>query len=244
MTVTASASTVSFPECGAGRPDGEYILIPAFNEAGKIGEVIADLSACGYTRVVVVDDGSRDDTAGRARGAGAVVLRHPINCGVGAATATGLAYLSKICAAAAATFDADGQHDPRDLAAVFAPIYDDGADVVIGSRMLNPEGMPRIRRIAQRLASWSTFLLFGQWSTDSQSGLKAFSRRALGAIQLKTNRYEVCSEIIAEIRRRKLVMREVPVRAIYTEYSLSKGQGFTVGLKTLARLFIDRILHW
>ncbi len=226
------------------RPDGEYILIPAYNEAGKIGEVIAGLSEHGFTRVIVVDDGSGDATATLAGKAGATVLRHPINCGVGAATATGLAYLSRIGATAAATFDADGQHDPQDLATVFAPIHECKADVVIGSRMLNPEGMPLVRRIAQRLATWSTFLLFGQWSTDSQSGLKAFSHRAISAIRITTNRYEVCSEIIAEIRRRRLVMKEVPIRAIYTEYSLSKGQGFSVGLKTLARLVIDRVLRW
>ncbi len=244
MTVTASASTVSSHKPGAGRPDGEYILIPAFNEAEKIAEVIAGLRAQGYTRVVVVDDGSADNTAALARKAGAIVLRHPINCGVGAATATGLLYLARIGAQAAATFDADGQHDPKDLEKVFAPVHGEKADVVIGSRMLNPEGMPLVRRMAQRLATWSTFILFGQWSTDSQSGLKAFSRRAITSIRISTNRYEVCSEIIAEVRRRKLVMREVPIRAIYTQYSLSKGQGFTVGLKTLARLVIDRVLHW
>lgn len=244
MTATTSKSTVSAAEPMTERPEGEYVLIPAFNEAGKIAEVLAGLREHGFSRIIVVDDGSRDSTAAVARAAGAVVLGHVINCGVGAATATGLAYLARIGARAAATFDADGQHDPRDLAAVFAPVYEAGADVVIGSRMLNPAGMPFVRRIAQRMATISTFILFGQWSTDSQSGLKAFSRRAIESMRITTNRYEVCSEIIAEVRRQKLVLCEVPVQAIYTSYSLSKGQGFAVGLKTLARLIIDRVLRW
>jgi len=239
-----SKSTALSAKPHSARPEGEYVLIPAYNEGKKIAEVMAGLRGYGFSQVVVVDDGSSDSTGDVARDAGAVVLRHHVNCGVGAATATGLAYLKKIDAVAVATFDADGQHRPEDLAAVFEPIHAGGTDVVIGSRMLNPEGMPLVRRIAQRLATVFTFLLFGQWSTDSQSGLKAFSRRAIEKIRLTTNRYEVCSEIIAEIHRRKLRMREVPIRAIYTTYSLGKGQGFAVGLKTLARLIVDRMLRW
>ncbi len=238
-----SKSTVRSAEAMTARPAGEYILIPAYNEASKIAEVIDGLAAMGFVNVVVVDDGSVDDTARVAHEAGAIVLRHPINCGVGAATATGFAYLREIDAAAVATFDADGQHDPDNLPALFAPIYENGVDVVVGSRMFNPEGMPLFRRLAQRAATFSTFLLFGQWSTDTQSGLKAFSRRALSTIQIRTNRFEVCSEIIAEIRRRKLTMSEVPIKVIYTSYSMSKGQGLTVGIRTLARLVIDRILR-
>jgi len=238
-----SRSNASTAEPASRRPEGEYVLIPAYNEAQKIAGVIAGLRAHGFSRVVVVDDGSQDDTKDVAHTAGATVLWHQINCGVGAATATGFAYLRKIRATAAATFDADGQHDPRDLLTVFEALYSLGVDVVIGSRMLQPKGMPIIRRIAQRIATLWTYFLFRQWSTDSQSGLKAFSQHAVESIQIRTNRYEVCSEIIAEIRRRKLSMREIPIRAIYTEYSLGKGQGFTVGLKTLVKLMIDRILQ-
>ena len=216
-------------------------VIPAFNEETTIAGVL-DRVAPEVDTIVVIDDGSCDDTAAVAASHGAVVLRHVINRGLGAALGTGFAFALATGADAAVTLDADGQHDPRDIPRFFQALQDD-ADVVIGSRLLNPEGMPLQRRIANTLGNLVTFLLFGAWVTDSQSGFRAFNRKALHGIEIRTNRMEVSSEIIAEARRRRLKLVEIPIEAIYTDYSLSKGQGFAVGLKTLAKLVLRRLMR-
>jgi glycosyltransferase involved in cell wall biosynthesis len=136
------------------------------------------------------------------------------------------------------TFDADGQHDPADIARLLEPIAKREADVVIGSRMLDPIGMPYRRRLANWTANIVTYLPFRGWTTDSQSGLRAFSRQAAARFRIMTNGMEGSSEIIAETVKNHLRRKEVPVQAIYTDYSLSKGQSFTVGLQTLKRLIL------
>jgi hypothetical protein len=103
--------------------------------------------------------------------------------------------------------------------------------------------MPWYRQVANVLGNLVTFVLFGAWVTDSQSGFRAFNRHALQQIQIKTNRMEVSSELIAEAKRHKLKLVEVPIKAIYTDYSLSKGQSFFVGIKTLVKLVLRRITH-
>jgi hypothetical protein len=113
--------------------------------------------------------------------------------------------------------------------------------VVIGSRMSDPRGMPYRRRLANWTANVVTYLLFGGWTTDSQSGLRALSSRAAAQMQIITPGMEVSSEIIAETVRHRMKWKEVPVKAIYTDYSLSKGQSFTVGLRTLMKLILARV---
>ena len=115
-----------------------------------------------------------------------------------------------------------------------------GAEVVIGSRMLEPLGMSYRRRLAHWTANIVTYRLFGVWTTDSQSGLRAFSSRAATRMQIRTTGMEVSSEIIAETVRHRLKWQEVPVQAIYTDYSLSKGQSFTVGLQALMKLILAK----
>jgi UDP-N-acetylglucosamine---dolichyl-phosphate N-acetylglucosaminyltransferase len=135
----------------------------------------------------------------------------------------------------------DGQHDPSDIMRLLEPVGVGEAEVVIGSRMLDPRGMPYRRRLANWTANVVTYLLFGGWTTDdSQSGLRAFSSRAATRMQIITTGMEVSSEIIAETVRNGLKWKEVPVKAIYTAYSLSKGQSFTVGLQTLMKLILTK----
>ena len=107
--------------------------------------------------------------------------------------------------------------------------------------MVDPWGMPYRRRLANWTANVVTYLLFGGWTTDSQSGLRAFSSGAATRIQIITTGMEVSSEIIAETVRSRLKWKEVPVQAIYTNYSLSKGQSFTVGLQTLMKLILTKV---
>ncbi len=215
-------------------------IIPAYNEASHVGVVVARTRPFADV-VLVVDDGSTDGTAEAARAAGARVVRHALNRGLGAALGTGFEAARRLGADVAVTLDADGQHDPSEIPK-FTEAVRGGADFVIGSRLIAPEGgMPWYRVAANLLGNLATFVLFGAWVTDSQSGFRALNRRALATMQVRSNRMEVSSELVAEARRNDLCLAEVPIRAIYTEYSLSKGQSFFVGIKTLFKLVFRRL---
>lgn len=220
------------------------VVIPAYNEASTIGQLIQEVLSLDLPdiqkQIIVVDDGCCDRTGEVARSKGAMVVHHLINRGLGGALATGIEAALGGGADVVVTFDADGQHSPDDIGKVIEPVLMGRADAVIGSRMLKTGGMPWARRVANRFANLITSVLFGIRTTDSQSGLRAFSRLAAEQIRIKANNYEVSSEICGEIGRHHLRLAEVPIRSIYTEYSLSKGQGVRVGLKTMLRLLLSR----
>lgn len=216
------------------------VVIPAYNETENIGLVIKGVKK--YTRdIIVIDDGSKDNTSQTALQNGAKVYRHLFNRGLGGTLGTCIkaALLNK--ADIIVTMDADGQHDPQEIPKLIKPIADGKADVVIGSRFLTRQPMPLFRRMGIPFFNLATFLLFGVWSTDSQSGLRAFNKKAAENLQISTGGMEVSSEIIKEIKARKLRLKEVPIKAIYTVYSLSKGQGLLTGLKTLLKLLIFKL---
>jgi glycosyltransferase involved in cell wall biosynthesis len=217
------------------------IVIPAYNEERSIIAVIRGLKQQGFARLIVVDDGSIDRTSELAGQEGVILLRHILNRGLGGALGTGINAALRLGAELIVTFDADGQHDPNDVGRLLEPIENGEADIVIGSRMLDPIGMPYPRRLANWTANLVTYLLFQVWTTDSQSGLRAFSSQAAARMQILTSGMEVSSEIIAETVKNRLKCKEVPVKAIYTAYSLSKGQSFKVGLKTLMRLTLAKV---
>ncbi|MCX6741405.1 MAG: glycosyltransferase family 2 protein [Candidatus Parcubacteria bacterium] len=182
------------------------IVIPAYNEASVLPKVLDDLLQ--YFKpenILVVDDGSTDATSLAAEGKKIKVIQHFLNRGTGAATKTGLVYaFDELKADLAVTFDADGQHDHNDILGLINPIVQGEADVVLGSRFLNKQSLPLFRRLANYGANFFTWLLFGLWVSDSQSGFKALSRQAWQKIEINGDRFEVCSEIIAEIKRNKL----------------------------------------
>lgn len=224
--------------------DKTLIIVPAYNEKETIDGVLEDLQRCGYKNVVVVDDGSTDKCGSIAAKKGAIVLRHVINRGLGAAIGTGFEYAKLTNPDIIVTFDSDGQHKASDLARLIYLITSKEADVVIGSRMANFSKMPKDRKIINHLANLLTNFLYGIKTTDSQSGLRAFNREAYRKISIRTDRMEVSSEILKEIKVNKLKFREVPIEAIYSKYSRKKGQeglgnlnAFNVGFKMLLRLF-------
>jgi len=205
------------------------IILPALNEAKVIGQVLTEVETVAAklpipTEICVVNDGSSDDTARVAKNTQATVLTHVINRGLGASLSTGLEYAKQIQADFAITMDSDGQHDPDDLITVLTPLLNNQADVVIGSRLLQPSGqMPFLRRINNQAFNLLTRLLFGVVTTDSLSGFRGFGKRAIQLIELKTERMEVSNEFFTEIKRHHLKFTEVPIKVIYTDYSLAKG---------------------
>lgn len=223
------------------------IVVPAYNEEPLIGSVLQHLSRTiedvSSVEVIVVDDGSTDRTATVAREHGAVVLEHLVNRGLGAALGTGLTYAKDHGFDVAVTIDADGQHDPGDFPRVVQPILERRADVVIGTRLKNPDGMPLVRRFGIWLFNVITYALFGVWTSDSQSGLRAFSRRALEQMVLNFEGMEVSSGFFSEIGRLRLRVSEVPIRPIYTDYSLAKGQRPSNGVSILVRLLWHKFIR-
>lgn len=216
------------------------IAIPAFNESKVIAGVIADVQKLyPEAQIVVIDDGSSDTTATVASNHGALVLKHRMNRGLGGAIGTAILWAKRQGADALVTIDADGQHDPADIAKVLEPIQHSNEDVVVGSRMHSlTTSMPLDRKILNTLANGITWLFFGIATTDSQSGFRGFSKRALQQIRLRTQRMEVSSEIFAEVYRLKLNYAEVPIQVIYSEYSRAKGQSNSNSLSIIFRLML------
>jgi glycosyltransferase involved in cell wall biosynthesis len=222
------------------------IIIPAFNEEKMIGEVLdrllenkpSDLA----TEIVVINDGSEDNTQFEAIKRKVTVLNHLLNRGLGGVLGTGLEYAKRTGADFVITLDADGQHDPKDLGKILSPLIAKQADVIIGSRLIGKSNMKLDRKIINYLANLLNFLLWGIWVTDSQSGYRGFSKRAVEKIEIKMNRMEVSSEFLKEVKRHSLKIKEVPIKAIYTDYSKSKGQKNTNALNIFAKLILHRLV--
>jgi len=214
------------------------IVIPIYNEAVMIGNVLAETRKIGDYTAVVVDDGSWDDSFVQAAANGALALRHRINRGKGAAVKTGIMAANLLESDIVVTMDGDGQHDPRDVEALIAPILEGRADVVLGSRTLNRSEMPKMKVVANFVGNFFTWLFYGIWVSDSQSGFRAYSKYAALIIDTKADKYEYDSKVIREIKANRLRFAEVPVQTRYTAYSEGKEQkqGFINGLITLFRM--------
>lgn len=221
-----------------------YIILPAYNEGKVIKEIITDIQKQGYSNIIVVNDGSNDNTYKQAKSTGVIVLKHPINRGKGAATQTGIDAAKLLDADIIVTMDSDGQHNPKDIKKLIQPILDDKADVIIGSRMLNTEGMPKSRIVMNKIANIVTYIFFGILVSDSQSGFRAYNKKAYTSVYTYMDRYEFESEMLGQIKNAKLRIKEVPIKVIYTDYSKNKykhmnkfsAQGLTNGVKMVIRL--------
>lgn len=209
-------------------------IIPAFNEEKTIGLVLSKVKGQ-VDQIIVVDDGSKDNTYQIAKDKGVLVYRHPVNRGLGGALGTGIKAALCNNADIIVTIDADGQHEPAEIQRLIKPIIAGESDVVIGSRFLTRQPMPISRRVGNKFFNFVMRALFGIKTTDSQSGMRAFSKEAAGKIELCTNGMEVSSEILKEAKAKKLKIKEVPIKSIYTDYSLSKGQNLTLGIKTFIK---------
>lgn len=201
-------------------------IIPAYNEGEKIGEVVSGLKnkANLPLDILVVNDGSKDETASRALETGAMVISHAINRGQGAALKTGIDFAIKKNYQTVIFFDADGQMDPVEAYNLNLKL-NECYDVVLGSRNIGRViDMPLSTKIVKKLALIFTRLISGLNLTDTHNGFQAWRISALSQIKLDQDRMAHASQILNEISRLKLKYCEVPVTIKYTDYSKRKGQ--------------------
>jgi glycosyltransferase involved in cell wall biosynthesis len=219
-----------------------FIVMPAYNEARVIGPIVRAVRAR-YPDVIVVDDGSTDETAREAQDAGALVARHVLNRGQGAALQTGITLALGRGADVVVTFDSDGQHRIEEIERLVEPVSTGRADVALGSRFQGAaDRIPPLRRFVLRCATRFTRLVSGIEVTDAHNGLRAFSRHGAEAIEITLDRMAHASELIDQIGEKKLRVVEVPVTIHYTDYSLAKGQGAGGALRILLDYVLGRML--
>lgn len=222
------------------------IIIPAYNESKVIKDVYLNIRTESKKLknvnldIIIVNDGSTDNTENTLRNI-ATILNHYVNMGSGAATRTGLTYARREGYDFAVTIDADGQHSPKDLINVINKLINDNCDLVIGSRLIDTEGMPIIRVFGNKILNLATRIILGVSVTDSQSGLKAFSKQAINKIEIRSNGFEFCSEIVWRAKQQKLKIREIPIQAIYSDYSLSKGQSNINAIRIIKNLIKQKL---
>ena len=186
-------------------------LIPAYNEAGRLPAVIANAGR--YLPVLVVDDGSNDETAAVAEAAGAAIVRHTVNRGKGAALCTGFEWALQQGYQAVLTLDADGQHDPAEIP-TFVSAWERGeGDLIIGYRDFDQ--MPWVRRIANSTGRWALSWALRQPIRDNQSGYRLIGRPVLERFQPTTGGFELEVEMIAQTLWAGLRLGWVPIRTIY-----------------------------
>ena len=194
--------------------DNLAIIIPTFNEAGRIASTISGIRKFGNADIVVVDDGSNDSTASEARAAGARVIELPFNLGYGAALQTGFKYALNRGYEFAVQMDADGQHDPLSIEALISPVLKDEVDVVIGSRFLDKGNYkaPFVRRMGMYFFGVITSVLTGRRITDPTSGFQALNKKVMEFYA--SDAYPVDypdADVIIMLHRQGFRFKEVPV---------------------------------
>ena len=190
------------------------LLLPAYNVSRTIKQIIREANLfVGDT--IVVDDGSRDKTAEIARECGAVVLKHPHNCGKGMALRTGFDYAVRAGYQLIFTMDSDGQHNPSDLPRFLDRFRLADSDILIGGRFEDRTAMPLHRRLNNRLISTVGSALCGQHVPDFQSGYRLIKAEVLEAVSLKTERYETESELLIKAGRLGFRIESIPIRTVY-----------------------------
>jgi len=217
------------------------IVIPAYNEAENLKEILPkfpDSISGAEIGVLVIDDGSDDETARVASEAGVCLVRNPINRGGGAALRLGYDILQKAGALICVTMDADGQHDPEEIEKILLPIVNDQYDFVIGSRVLGDrEQDSRIRIIGVYIFGGLISLLLGRKITDPSSGFRAFRMESVASINLHEDQYHT-SELIIEAVKNNLRIGEVPITIFKRKFGKSKkGNDWAYGLH-FARIII------
>ena len=219
--------------------DDVWLVIPLYNEETVIGDVVRE-ARLSFPNVVVVDDGSTDRGADAAQAAGAVVVRHPVNLGQGAALQTGFEYARSIPSTRwVVTFDADGQHQVSDVLQMLEKARAEHLDVVFGSRFLDQRTQAgALKKLVLRMAVAYTNLTTKTRLTDAHNGLRVISRDVVSRLSITQNRMAHASELVAQIGSLDIRYGESPVHVLYTDYSRSKGQSLWNAVNILVELIL------
>lgn len=212
-----------------------FIIIAAYNESKNIGKVLAELKK-EHKNIIVIDDGSKDNTFSIAKKSGATVLKHVVNLGKGAAMKTGCDYAIKLGADILVLMDADGQHEPKDVQKFIKAIK--GNDIVFGYRQFSKK-MPFILRFGNSFINSTTTLLFGLKIRDTQSGFKAITSKVYEKIRWTSTDYAMESEIIANAGKKRLKYKEIPIETIYSDRY--KGTTVLDGIKIVINMISWRL---
>lgn len=223
-------------------PNNIFVIVPAYNESTTIGPVVQELLSFGYTPVVV-DDGSSDNVEAALKGMTVYLLRHPVNLGQGAALQTGILYACSKGASHIITFDADGQHDVNDIKKLIEALTRNDLDIVLGSRFLkgSEHNMPARRKWLLQLARYFNYLFTGLLLSDAHNGLRALTCKAASSLRITENRMAHATQLLGEIKRKRLKYGEVPVTIHYTDYSRKKGQKSWSSFRIIFDILLNKI---
>ncbi len=190
------------------------VIIPAHNEAKMIGDLVKEVLGLGYD-VIVVDDGSIDDTAILAKIQGAHVISTHKKGGKGNALRLAFSVALEKDYEAVITLDGDGQHAPSDLANFLESYHKSHADIINGDRMQNPKGMPLVRRLTNGFMSWIISRICGQRVSDTQCGFRLITTKVLRSIELKCNDFEIETEMLVRSSKKGFRISSVGIQTIY-----------------------------
>ena len=222
--------------------DGVYIVVPAYNEEKVIRSTIEELLSV-FENVIVVNDGSSDQTPSILRGMNVSTLNHLINIGQGGALQTGITYALKKGAEIIVTFDSDGQHQVTDAQEMVEKLKTADCDVLLGSRFLGKtEGMSKQRELLLKTAIMFSNLTSQVKLTDAHNGLRVMNRRAASCLHITQHGMAHASQVIKQYHDAGMRIKEYPVTIRYTEYSISKGQQSLNAFNILLDLLIARFL--
>ena len=219
------------------RYDDSWLVVPLYNEATVIGQVIDDARGT-FANIVCVDDGSSDGSATIARKHGARVIEHPFNLGQGAALQTGMEFvLRQTNARYIVTFDADGQHSVADAAAMVDRARAEDLAIIFGSRFLDDATQVGwSKKLVLKTAAAVTKQRTGLDLTDAHNGLRLLRRDALQQVVLRQDGMAHASEIVSQLACTGLPWAEMPVHIAYTDYSKAKGQSLLNSVNILVDL--------
>ena len=219
------------------RYDDSWLVVPLYNEATVIGQVIDDAKGT-FANIVCVDDGSSDGSAAIARKHGARVIEHPFNLGQGAALQTGMEFVRRQTNARyIVTFDADGQHSVADAAAMVDRARADDLAIIFGSRFLDDATQVGwSKKLVLKTAAAVTKQQTGLDLTDAHNGLRLLRRDALQQVVLRQDGMAHASEIVSQLAGTGLPWAEMPVHIAYTDYSKAKGQSLLNSVNILVDL--------
>lgn len=221
-----------------------WLIVPCYNEGTVIFDVLTHARET-FPNIVAVNDGSRDDSAAQIRAAGAHLVDHPVNLGQGAAIQTGVEYArAQPGAEFFVTFDADGQHQEKDVVRMIERLRTEPLDIIVGTRFAGQDNsqVPWIKRAVLKTVVMLSPRTRKLGLTDAHNGLRAFNKKVADEMNIRMNGMSHASEIVSMIDKQGWRVDEEPVDILYTEYSMSKGQSLINGVNILADGLVARRL--